>query len=119
LPDHVLDGAKACEIDDRDDLVGDVREAVAGAGEDLWRSLGLAGILAGEKLFDGAAAIGGFEIAWAAIAPFRWIVRTLFSSSKWVRSAASHSSRCNIRKWGFGIHLGSAGSKPDGPFSMA
>ena len=31
LADHVLDGADACEIDDRDDLAGDVREAVAAA----------------------------------------------------------------------------------------
>ena len=36
---------------------------MAGAGEDLWRSLDLAGMLAGEKLFDGSAAVGGFEVA--------------------------------------------------------
>ena len=45
LPDHVLDGAEACQIDDRDDLAGDVRKAVAGAGQHLWRSLDLAGIV--------------------------------------------------------------------------
>ena len=61
--DHVLDGADAGEIDDRDDLAGDVRKTVARAFEHFWRPLDLAGIGGGEELLDRRPALGGFEVA--------------------------------------------------------
>ena len=62
---------------------------------------------------------GVARLPWATIRPLWLIERTLLASSNWVRSPASHSSRISIRKCGFGSHFGSAGSKPEGPFSIA
>jgi hypothetical protein len=119
LTDDLLDGGDAAEIDDRDDLAGDIRKAVTIARENLGRSLDRSGKAGCEEPLDGIPAFGGFEIACAAMEPFWLMVRTLLASSKWVCNPASHSSRCNIRKYAFTIHFGSAGSKPLGPFSMA
>ena len=63
VPDHVLDGADAGQIDDRDHLAGDVRKTVARAGQHLWRALDLAGEAGGKELLDRGPALGGFEIA--------------------------------------------------------
>src|SRR6185436_7709233 len=49
---HVLDGADAAEIDDGDDLAGDIRKTVARAFEHFWRALDLAGIGGGEEVLD-------------------------------------------------------------------
>ena len=47
------------------------------------------------------------------------IVRVWFASSKAVRSSASRAFRISSRNLNFGEYFGWAGSKPDGPFSMA
>src|SRR5262245_17403272 len=54
---HVLDGADACEIDDGDDLAGDIGKAVSGAGEHLWRTLDLTGKDGREKGLDGGSSL--------------------------------------------------------------
>src|SRR5438105_3444074 len=48
--DQVLDGADTGEIDDGDDLAGDIRKTVAGTFEHFWRALDLAGIGGGEEV---------------------------------------------------------------------
>src|SRR5947208_319592 len=63
LPDHVLDRLEAAEIDDRNNLAGDVGKPVAGAGENFWRPLDLAGIRGCEEALDRGPTLGGFEIA--------------------------------------------------------
>ena len=60
---HVLDGADAGEIDDGNDLAGDVRKAVAGTLEHFGRALDLAGKGGGEEVLDGLPAFWGLQIA--------------------------------------------------------
>src|ERR1700759_4708324 len=48
--DEALDGGNACKIDDRDDLAGDVREAMAFAGENLWGPLEVIGKIRREEV---------------------------------------------------------------------
>ena len=60
---HVLDGADAGEIDDGDDLAGDIRKTVAGAFQHLRRSLDLVGKSRGEEVLDRRPALGRFEVA--------------------------------------------------------
>jgi hypothetical protein len=72
------------------------------------------------KKFSIAARPSGVaRLPWATTRPLWLIESTLLESSKWLRRPASHSSRISIRKCGFGSHFGSAGSKPEGPLSMA
>ena len=99
---HVLDGADAGEIDDGDDLAGDVRKAVARAFEHLRRPLDLAGIGRWRRSSRSCAGLRAVSRSpWATIWPLWLIERTLLASSNWVRRPASHSSRISIRKCGF------------------
>src|SRR5882762_7599648 len=63
LTDDLLDGGDAAEIDDRDDLPGDIRKAVTIARENLGRSLDRSCKAACEEPLDGTPAFGSFEIA--------------------------------------------------------
>src|SRR6267142_217769 len=60
--DQVLDGADAGEIDDGDDLAGDIRKTVAGAFEHSWWALDLSGKGRGKEVLDSAAPLRGAQI---------------------------------------------------------
>ena len=120
VADHVLDGAEAGEIDDRDHLAGDVRKAVARAGQDFGRSLDLAGITVGKKLLDRGRGPRLFRDrlrprprrsgGWSGRGLHR---RNGYAAAPAIRPAAASGNAA------FDSHFGSAGSKPHGPFSMA
>ena len=66
---HVLDGADAGEVDDGDDLAGDIRKTVAGAFEHLRRALDLAGKVGAKKFSIAARPSAVSRSPWAAILP--------------------------------------------------
>src|SRR5260370_5183878 len=63
LTDDLLDGGDAAEIDDRDDLAGEIRKAVTIARENLGRALDRSGKAGCEEPLDGTPPFASFEIA--------------------------------------------------------
>src|SRR5712664_195022 len=61
LTDDLLDGGDAAEIDDRDDLPGDIRKAVTIARENLGRSLDRSGKAGCEEPLDGTPGLRQFR----------------------------------------------------------
>ena len=60
--DHILDRGDRGEVDDRDDLAGDVGEAVAVGMQDSRRSAQFVGAIVGEEVLDRRAAVGGAQV---------------------------------------------------------
>ena len=85
----------------------------------LRRAAQLVGAICGEEALDRGPAFRGAQIAARGLAVLVADGQRVARLVERVRSVASRSFRISIRKRIFGKYAGAAGSKPEGPFSIA
>ena len=118
--DMAFEIAERGEVDEREALRRRVGEGVAGSAQHLGGAAEVRGGEIIEEGLDRPAACLGLEIAFGdRRRRSRLMVRMPVASSKRVESAARRSFRISMRKAILGRCVGAAGSKPEGPFSIA